>query len=143
MGSGIEIRRCHGVECEAVLDFWRRAETLESVTDSLDVLEALAADGHGFLVAVRSGPIVGTVIVGYDGWRGHVYRLVVAPEERRHGLGTRLIAEAERVLRDLGARRVAVTVAGDDQRAAPFWESMAAGGWERDARAIRFVKTLR
>ena len=64
---------------------------------------------------------------------GSVYRLAVAPEERRHGLGTRLIAEAERVLRDLGARRVAVTVAGDDQRAAPFWESMAAGGWERDS----------
>jgi hypothetical protein len=54
-----------------------------------------------------------------------------------------LIAEAERVLRDLGARRVAVTVAGDDERAAPFWESMAAAGWERDARAIRFVKTVR
>jgi hypothetical protein len=78
MGSGIEIRRCRREECESVLDFWRRAETLESVTDSLDVLEALAADGQGFLVGVRSGCIVGTVIVGYDGWRGHVYRLAVA-----------------------------------------------------------------
>jgi ribosomal protein S18 acetylase RimI-like enzyme len=143
MGPGIEMRRCRREECEAVLDFWRRAEALESVTDSLDVLEALAADGQGFLVAVRSGRIVGTILVGYDGWRGHVYRLAVAPEERRRGLGARLTAEAEQVLRDLGARRVAVTVAGDDQRAAPFWESMTAEGWERDARAIRFVKTLR
>jgi hypothetical protein len=33
-------------------------------------------------------------------------------------------------------------VAGDDARATGFWEAMAAEGWERDARAIRFTKML-
>lgn len=85
---------------------------------------------------------MGSVVAGFDGWRGHVYRLVVAPEERRAGLGRRLVEEAERLLAGLGARRLSITVAGDDECAVGFWEAMAEPGWQRDRRAIRLVKTL-
>ncbi len=65
-----------------------------------------------FLVAERNGKIVGSVVGGWDGWRGHIYRLVVDPAERRGGLGRRLVEEAERALVALGARRLSITVAG-------------------------------
>jgi hypothetical protein len=45
--------------------------------------------------------------------------------------------------RSLGARRLSITVAGDDPRAVPFWTAMTASGWEHDERAIRSVKTVR
>ena len=42
------------------------------------------------MVAESDQQIVGTVIAGWDGWRGSIYRLVVAPSHRRAGLGRRL-----------------------------------------------------
>ena len=39
------------------------------------------------MVAESSGQIAGSVIAGWDGWRGSVYRLAVAPAHRRSGSG--------------------------------------------------------
>jgi ribosomal protein S18 acetylase RimI-like enzyme len=39
------------------------------------------------LVARIDGAIVGTMLGTFDGWRGHVYRLVVHPRTRRQGIG--------------------------------------------------------
>ena len=56
-----------------MLDLYRRAAALESVTDSLDVLEGLVREHSSqFLVAERNGKIVGSVFGGWDGWRGHI-----------------------------------------------------------------------
>jgi ribosomal protein S18 acetylase RimI-like enzyme len=139
-----DIRPCRLEECGAVLDLYRRAAALESVTDSLDVLEGLVREHSSrFLVAERNGKIVGSVFGGWDGWRGHIYRLVVDPDERRAGLGRRLVEAAEHALVELGARRLSITVAGNDDRATGFWRAMAASDWQQDEHAVRFTKTLR
>src|SRR2546430_9986278 len=46
-----------------------------------------------FLVAESGGRVVGSVVGGWDNWRGHVYRLAVHPAFRRRGLGRELAAE--------------------------------------------------
>jgi len=128
-------------ECAELLALWREAGALPSVTERLDVLEALVAGRSGcVLVAARGSRLVGSVIVGFDGWRGSVYRLAVLPGERRRGVGRRLLEAAECRLVELGARRLHVTVAQAEHPAVAFWE--AAPGWERDPRAIRLTKTL-
>ena len=93
-------------------------------------------------VAERNGKIVGSVFGGWDGWRGHIYRLVVDPAERRGGLGRRLVEEAERALVARGARRLSITVA-ETTIARWFWWAMASSDWQHDEHAIRFTKTLR
>lgn len=50
------------------------------------------------LVAEAGGAVIGWVSAGCDGHRGWVHRLVVAPDHRGCGAGTRLLAEAERRL---------------------------------------------
>ncbi len=47
--------------------------------------------------------VIGSVFGAWDGWRGWIYKLAVAPESRRRGLGTRLVEELARRLRDAGA----------------------------------------
>jgi ribosomal protein S18 acetylase RimI-like enzyme len=58
-------------------------------------------------------------------------RLVVAPGHRNNGIGTRLLAEAERRLRDLGHERVALGVRVDNEAAIRLYERLGYRQWRR------------
>src|SRR5206468_8839293 len=112
-----------------------------SPTDTRVELEQLIAHQHdGLLVAVDDDVIVGSVIGGWDGWRGNIYRLAVAPEARRRGLARRLVDDAVRVLRARGARRFSALVERHEAHAVGFWDSLTDAGWHRDERMMRYIK---
>lgn len=79
-----------------------------------------------FLVAENDGRIVGTVIGGFDGRRGMIYHLAVAPEYRRQGLAKRLMEEVESRLRQKGCRKAYLLVKKGNDTAKLFYE---AHGW--------------
>jgi ribosomal protein S18 acetylase RimI-like enzyme len=137
------IRPARSEEVEQVLGLWREAETTPSVTDNREaVLKLLAEPAAVLLVAEADGRLVGTVIGGWDGWRGNIYRLVVAPGYRRRGLARLLVAEADRSLHRMGAKRITALVEGDHPWATDFWDSLAASGYRYDEGIRRYVKTL-
>jgi ribosomal protein S18 acetylase RimI-like enzyme len=142
--EGLTIRPCRAEECEAVLALWRRAGAIPSPTDTLEELLRLVRSEHGdgFLVAVRDGGVVGSVIGGWDGWRGGIYRLAVDPQARRHGIAKALVRAAESVLRRKGARRLSVLVERGEAHAVAFWDALAEAGYRRDPRMMRYVKAL-
>jgi ribosomal protein S18 acetylase RimI-like enzyme len=122
-----------------VLELWGQARSAAAITaDEPAALEPLVADGS-LLVVEREGSVVGSVVAAWDGWRGNMYRLAVADEYRRRGLGLRLVRAAERSLRDRGARRVTALVPHDESAAVGLWE---AAGYERDQIVDRFVRNL-
>jgi ribosomal protein S18 acetylase RimI-like enzyme len=137
MGIDIDIRPAGPEDLEAVLDLWRGAAAATTTDDRDGVAALLARDPGALLVAEASGQIVGTVIAAWDGWRGSVYRIVVAPECRREGLGRRLLDEAERRLRRLGVRRMQAIVVGTDEQALGFW---LASAWEHQSSQLRFTR---
>ena len=140
MSRTYRIRECVRDDCPAVLDLWRKAEAIPSRTDTLEVLGRLVDENSGlFLVAEQGGRLIGTIIGGWDGWRGNIYRLAVAPEFRRRGVADSLVAEVERRLRAKGARRVTALVVKSEDHAMAFWE---AAGYEHDRRMVRYAKTL-
>src|SRR5881628_3180141 len=137
------IRPCRFEECPAVLALWERAGAIPSPTDTLEELMRLVrAHGDGFLVAIQQGAVVGSVIGGWDGWRGNIYRLAVAPEARRHGLARRLVDDAVRVLRARGAHRISALVERHEAHAVGFWDSLTDQGWRRDERMLRYIKNV-
>src|SRR2546422_7858499 len=140
--GAVAIRACRAEECEAVLTLWWCAGAIPSPTDTLEELLRLVRSEHGdgFLVAVRDGMLIGSVIGGWDGWRGNIYRLAVAPEARRRGLARRLVREAERVLWRKGARRLSALVGRHETQAVAFWDALADAGYQRDPRMMRYVK---
>jgi ribosomal protein S18 acetylase RimI-like enzyme len=133
----IEIRAAGPDDIPAVLSLWSDAAAPTSTDDVDGVGALLERDPGALLVAEVSGRIVGTVIAAWDGWRGSVYRIVVAPEYRRDGLGRRLLDEAENRLRRVGARRMHAIVVGTDAQALGFWES---SDWEPQASQLRFTR---
>jgi ribosomal protein S18 acetylase RimI-like enzyme len=127
-------------DVEAVLELWRRAEASPSSTESAaDVRGLLARDPEALVVAEAGGEIVGTLIVGWDGWRATFYRLAVEPGHRRHGLATALVRAGEERLRGLGARRLNAIAESHKPAAMGFW---AAAGYELQTSRSRFVKNL-
>ena len=132
------LRAGRSTDVEAVLALWRDAEVVPGHGDELAGLDALLARDPGALIlAEEGGALVGAVIAGWDGWRGTVYRLAVAPGRRRSGLGTRLVRAAEERLRGLGAHRLQAIVIASDPQAAAFWRGRP--GWEEQADRRRFV----
>ena len=81
----------------------------------------------GVLVAVANGQLIGTLMYGYDGHRGWLYRLAVAPERRRHGVGRALLSEAECRLRQLGCAKINLQVHSHNTAAAAFWMAVGYG----------------
>jgi ribosomal protein S18 acetylase RimI-like enzyme len=137
----IDIRPCHLEECAAVLAMWARAGAIPSPTDTLEEVSRLVREhADSLLVAIRHGSIVGSIIGGWDGWRGNVYRLAVVPEARRAGLARRLVDAAERMLVSKGARRISALVERHEAHAVGFWDALANRGWHRDERMLRYIK---
>jgi ribosomal protein S18 acetylase RimI-like enzyme len=133
----IDIRPAGPDDVPAVLALWSAAAAPTSTDDADGVGALLERDPGSLLVAESSGRIVGTVIAAWDGWRGAIYRMVVAPECRREGLGRRLLGEAEERLRGVGARRLHAIVVGTDAVALGFWDS---SDWERQGSQLRFTR---
>ena len=77
-----------------------------------------------FLVGELSGEVVATVLAGYDGVRGWVHNLVVAPEHRRNGFGGRMMAAAEEGLRALGCPKINLQVRSTNAEVTRFYESI-------------------
>ena len=138
------IRRCTDADCADVLQLWKLAEATPSITDTLEEVQRAASDANAiFLVATDAdGRIVGSVIGGWDGWRGNIYRLAVAPEARRHRVAAALVREvSDRLAHDKGARRITALVEKAHPDAVGLWDSMVSEGYAFDPRIVRYVKT--
>ncbi|HEY7946267.1 MAG TPA: GNAT family N-acetyltransferase [Acidimicrobiales bacterium] len=126
-------------DVSGVLALWVEAGAHPTSTDNAAAVTALVErDPDALLIAEIDGRVVGTLIAAWDGWRGNMYRLAVAPDVRRHGIAATLVGEAERRLRTLGCRRVTALVVDADPRAAEFWTSVGYGPYPME----RYVRTL-
>lgn len=127
------------VDIESVLALWHSAQTRPSSTDSeLALARLLERDPNSLLVAEGDG-IVGSLIAGWDGWRGSFYRLAVHPEWRRQGIASALVRAGEERLRALGAERLTAIVADGEHAAAALWD---ATGYRRQIGMSRFVRMV-
>ena len=73
---------------------------------------------------MTDGKIIGSVMAGYDGHRGWVNYLAVAPHARRAGVGRSLMAEAEQVLEALGCPKVNLQIRATNLAAVRFYEAL-------------------
>jgi ribosomal protein S18 acetylase RimI-like enzyme len=127
-------------DIDAVLALWKRAETGPSTTESADdVRRLLERDPDALLLADADGEVVGSLVAGWDGWRGTFYRLAVDPAQRRRGLATRMVRAGEERLRALGAKRLNAIVESEEADAMSFW---ASAGYELQTARSRFVKNI-
>lgn len=124
-----DIRPATPDDRDAVIALWHACGLTRPWNDpQADFARALAGPASAVLVARVGGVPAGSVMVGYDGHRGWLYYLAVAPERQRTGLGRALMAAAEAWLRAHGAPKVQLMVREDNAAALGFYDAL---GFER------------
>jgi ribosomal protein S18 acetylase RimI-like enzyme len=114
----------------AVTDLWSNAGPgihLRKSDTPDEIAKKLLRDPDLFLVAEMDRAMIGAVIGGFDGRRGVVYHLAVAPERRQMGIGDALMTELEKRLRAKGCIRCNLLVDTANEDALHFYEER---GWE-------------
>jgi ribosomal protein S18 acetylase RimI-like enzyme len=115
----------------AVVTLWRAAGLLRPWNDPhRDIARKKRVQRELFLVAEDDGVVIGTAMAGYDGHRGWVYYLAVAPGRQGGGLGRALMGEVEARLLELGCPKVNVQIRSGNEAVAAFYDRL---GYTPDA----------
>ena len=89
-----------------------------------DIQRKLHVQRDLFLVGFSNARLVATVMCGYEGHRGWINYLAVAPEHRRRGFGRRMMEAAEAGLRELGCPKINLQVRRSNEQAVNFYRSL-------------------
>jgi ribosomal protein S18 acetylase RimI-like enzyme len=132
----VEIRNAVLGDVDEIVELWRQfGGPTRSLGQHDEARALLARDRDALIVAcIDSAGVIGSLIVGWDGWRCHLYRLVVHPDHRRGGVAGRLLAEGRRRAVALGAARLDAMVHRDNESAIAFWQAQDFELQDDDAR---------
>lgn len=126
--EGLEIRAFAAADEAAAVALWRACGLLRPWNDPhKDIARKRLVQPELFLVACRPGQgdapprLVGTAMAGYDGHRGSVYYLAVAPELKGRGIGRALMAAVEERLLGLGCPKLNVLVRTSNLQVVDFY----------------------
>ncbi|SDC26364.1 GNAT family acetyltransferase [Paraburkholderia lycopersici] len=137
----VTIRAFSETDTEAVLALWLQAfpeyndASRPHRNPRLSIANKLGVQPELFFVAVLDGgdgdgALVGTAMAGYDGHRGWLYSVAIAPEARRRGVGTRLVRHAECALAAMGCLKLNLQVLDDKPEVLAFYDRL---GYRADA----------
>jgi ribosomal protein S18 acetylase RimI-like enzyme len=109
----------------ALVALWAACDLLRPWNDPhRDIRRKLALRDDLLLVASDAGELVGSVMAGYEGHRGWINYLAVAPAHRRRGLGRQLMREAEERLAAVGCPKINLQVRAGNADVLAFYEAI-------------------
>jgi ribosomal protein S18 acetylase RimI-like enzyme/glutaredoxin len=139
----MKIRPYREADQKAVVALWRDVFPDAPAWNEpvADVERKLTVQRELFLVALEGDVVLGTAMAGYDGHRGWVYYVAVAPVSRRRGVGRALMERAETSLAALGCPKLNLQVRAGNRGAVAFYERLGYGVEERMSMGKRLTPT--
>lgn len=121
----MDVRAYRPADEQAVIALWETCGLTRPWNDPRkDIARKLTEHPELFLVGTEDGRLVATAMAGYDGHRGWVNYLAVAPGHRQRALGRRLMDEAERRLLALGCPKINVQVRSSNAEVLAFYRRL-------------------
>ena len=118
----MKIRPYRPADEQAVVDLWRECGLTRPWNDPhKDIARKLALQPELFLVGTIDDAVMASVMAGYEGHRGWMNYLAVAPRHRGHGFGRALVEHVERLLLERGCPKVGLLVRNSNKEAAEFY----------------------
>ena len=84
----------------------------------------LGVDRELLLVGHAGGRLVATAMGGWDGHRGWLYQVAVAPDARGRGYGRAIVEAVEVELRERGCAKLNLQVLASNEIAVGFWRRL-------------------
>jgi len=136
----LTIRPFSDSDQEAVVTLWETCQLVVPHNDPIaDIRTKIQFQPDLFLVALSENRLVGTVMAGYEGHRGWINYLAVAPDQRRRGIAKTMMASAEKRLRALGCPKINLQVRRKNTAVINFYQAIGFGEDE----VVSFGKRLR
>ncbi len=135
----MELRGFRSEDEKSVIQLWRDCGLVVPQNDpAKDIQRKKKIQPELFLVAVSEGEVVGTVMGGYEGHRGWINYLAVAPNRRKAGIGKMLVKEIETRLLKMGCPKINLQVRETNADVRAFYEKI---GYAQD-KVISYGKPL-
>ena len=128
--AGLTIRDFMPPDTASVIALWEACGLTRPWNDPQKDISRKMTDNNGcFWVAEVSGVVVASIMIGYDGHRGSINYLAIAPEHQRSGLGAELMRRAEAYLIERGCPKVSFCVRKTNEAVLAFYRQL---GYEID-----------
>ena len=89
-----------------------------------DIERKMRVNPELFLVGELDGKIIATCMAGYEGHRGWINYLAVAPPLQRQGYAKEIMAAAERLLSKAGCPKINLQVRSTNAKVIDFYKSI-------------------
>jgi len=117
------IRPYRAADEAEVIALWRACDLVRPWNDPRkDVARKLRVNPEWFLVGELDGRVIATCMAGYEGHRGWINYLAVAPAHQRAGCARQLMDEVEKNLRAAGCAKINLQVRATNRAALAFYE---------------------
>ncbi|MDG1125812.1 MAG: GNAT family acetyltransferase [Pseudomonadales bacterium] len=121
----MQIRPYQASDLAQVLALWRACNLTIAVNGPRkDIERKLAVSPELFLLGEFEGRVVASVMAGYEGHRGWINYLAVAPSYRRKSYGRLMMAAAEQLLDELECPKINLQVRSANAAVVAFYASL-------------------
>ncbi len=121
----VVIRTFNEADRAAVVRLWHECGLVYPQNDpDRDIDRKLEHGTAYFVVATAGGDIVGSAMGGYEGHRGWVNYVAVAPACRRMGVGRRMMEELERRFRLAGCAKINLQIRSTNAAVQEFYRRL-------------------
>ena len=109
----------------SVIQLWNDCGITRPWNDpAKDIARKLTVQPEMFLVGEIDGVVVATGMFGFDGIRGWVHYLAVAPGHQGESLGRQLMREGERMLAAMGCPKINLQVRSGNEQVIGFYAAL-------------------
>jgi ribosomal protein S18 acetylase RimI-like enzyme len=124
----MQIRTFETKDQDSVVRLWQACNLVVPWNDPYkDIQRKLKVDPDLFIVGEIAGDIIATVMGGYEGHRGWINYLAVAPAHQRKGYGRQLVAFVEARIKQKGCPKINLQVRQSNTDVIKFYEAIGYG----------------
>ena len=121
----MQIRLFQPQDQDAVIQLWQACGLVRTWNDpAQDIARKLQVQPELFLVGTVRGVLMASVMAGYEGHRGWVNYLAVAPAHQRNAHARTLMQEVERLLLARGCPKVNLQIRSSNAQVIAFYKAI-------------------
>lgn len=108
-----------------VVDLWKKCNLVAPQNDPVeDIQKKVEFQPELFLIGLLDSKVISSIMVGYEGHRGWINYLAVAPEYQKQGYGRQLVQKGIDELRRIGCLKVNLQVRNTNTAVINFYKHL-------------------